>query len=132
MAAKPHAEVPMLARCISLSLVLALLGCTTLQPVAGSAPELRQQIAAGQLLRRGDRVVITTADGRRHHLVVLAADSVSVRGRQESVPTDQIEVVQKSAFSAARTAELALFIGVVAYAAAELVVAPAAIFASTH
>jgi hypothetical protein len=132
MAAKPHAEVPMLARCISLSLVLALLGCTTLQPVAGSAPELRQQIAAGQLLRRGDRVVITTADGRRHHLVVVAADSVSVRGRQESVPTDQIEVVQKSAFSAARTAELALFIGVVAYAAAELVVAPAAIFASTH
>ncbi|HWZ63834.1 MAG TPA: hypothetical protein VNX02_12500 [Steroidobacteraceae bacterium] len=122
----------MLARCISLSLVLALLGCTTLQPVAGSAPELRQQIAAGQLLRRGDRVVITTADGRRHHLVVVAADSVSVRGRQESVPTDQIEVVQKSAFSAARTAELALFIGVVAYAAAELVVAPAAIFASTH
>jgi hypothetical protein len=122
----------MLARCIAVSMVLALLGCTTLQPVAGSAPELRQQIAAGQLLRRGDRVVITTADGRRHHLVVVAADSVSVRGRHESVPADQIEVVQRSVSSAAKTTQLALFIGVLAYAAAELVVAPAAIFASTH
>ena len=122
----------MLARCIAVSMVLALLGCTTLQPVAGSAPELRQQIAAGQLLRRGDRVVITTADGRRHHLVVVTADSVSVRGRHESVPTDQIEVVQRSVSSAAKTTQLALFIGVLAYAAAELVVAPAAIFASTH
>jgi hypothetical protein len=122
----------MLARCIAVSMVLALLGCTTLQPVAGSAPELRQQIAAGQLLRRGDRVVITTADGRRHRLVVVAADSVSVRGRHESVPTDQIEVVQRSVSSAAKTTQLALLIGVLAYAAAELVVAPAAIFASTH
>jgi hypothetical protein len=122
----------MLMRCFFLSMVLALWGCTTLQPLAGSAPELRQQIAAGQLLRRGDRVVITTADGRRHHLVVLAADSASVRGKHESVPTDQIELVQKPMFSGVRTTELALFIGLVAYAAAEVLVAPAAILASTH
>lgn len=119
-------------RWFSLSMVLALWGCTTLQPVAGSAPELRQQIAAGQLLRRGDRVVITTADGRRHRLVVVAADSVSVRGQHESVPTDQIEVVRQPVFSGVKTTELALFIGLLAYAAAEAAVAPAVIFASTH
>lgn len=122
----------MLRRWLFLSMVLALSACTTLQPVAGSAPELRQQVAAGQLLRRGDHVVITTADGRRHRFVVVAADSVSVRGKHESVPTGEIEVVQKPAFSGLKTTELVLFLGLVAYAAAEVLVAPAAIFVGTH
>lgn len=122
----------MLARLFCLSMALGLLGCTTFQPVAGSGPELRQQIAAGQLLRPGDHVVITTADGRRHRLVVVAADSAVVRGRHDSVPTSQVDQVQKPAFSAVRTTALVLGIGLVAYAAAEVLVSPAVILASTH
>lgn len=86
----------MLARCFSLSIALGLLGCRTLQPMAGSSPELRQQIAAGQLRSPGDRVVITAADGQGHRLVAVAADSAIVRGKHDSVPTNQIDFVQKS------------------------------------
>lgn len=122
----------MLARFLCLAVVLGLSGCTTLQPVAGSAPELRQQIAAGQLLKSGDRVVITTADGKRHRLVVAATDSASVRGKRGSIAISEIDGIQRPSFSAGRTTALILAIGVGACLAGEMLAAPAAIFQSTH
>ena len=106
-------------------MTISLVGCTTLQPIAGSCPELGQQIAVGAVLKPGDRVVIATADGHRHKLAVTAVDSGSVQGKRESVPIDQIVSVQKRVFSSQKTMELILDIWLVGSIVATSLAGPA-------
>jgi hypothetical protein len=78
-----------------LALILICAGCTTLKPVAGTPADLRQRINAGELLKAGDSVVIVTADGTSHPLVVTAVAGGLVQGRTGSVPVDQIVSLEK-------------------------------------
>ncbi len=113
-------------------MTVALMGCTTLEPVAGGSTELRQRIAAGELLRAGDRVVIRTHDGRKHRFAVTAVGDGNIQGKYEAVPIDEVASVQIREFSARKTTGLVIgivLVGAVAGAAvAAAQVAPLAIF----
>jgi hypothetical protein len=59
-------------------------GCTALRPIDGSPAELQQRIAAGDLLKTGDRILITTSDAKTHRLTVSSIDAELIQGRSES------------------------------------------------
>lgn len=94
-------------------MVISQAGCTSLQPIAGTPPELQQRIAVRALLEPGDRVLIVTTDGTKHEFTVTAAGPNGIEGKNESVAVDQIASVQKRRFSVARTVWLGVAVGVV-------------------
>lgn len=57
-------------RTLVLAALMVCAGCTTLKPVAGTPPELREKIDSGQLLKAGDRVLIVTTDAKAHRFAV--------------------------------------------------------------
>lgn len=80
---------------IMVSLLLFIVsGCTTLRRVDGTPVELRQSIAAGELLDPGDRVLIVTEDANSHHLTVIRVEAGLIVGRNESVPVDQVRYLE--------------------------------------
>lgn len=102
-------------------------GCTSLRPIDGSPAELQQRIAAGDLLKTGDRILITTSDAKTHRLTVASIDAELIQGRSESVPVAQVTNVKKRQFSRAKTTALVIgialagtVIGLGAYAASHL------------
>jgi hypothetical protein len=105
----------------------SLMGCTMLQPIAGTPPELRQRIATGELLKSGDGVAIGTADGREYKFTVKAVDSGTIHGKHDSIPIDQVMFVHKREFSAGKTACLVLGILTVGDIIVAIATAPAAI-----
>jgi hypothetical protein len=107
--------------------VSLIAGCTSLRPIDGSPAELRQRIAAGELLKTGDRILITTSDAKTHRLTVSSIDAELIQGRSESFPVAQVTAVKKRQFSRAKTTALAIgialagtVIGLGAYAASHL------------
>lgn len=114
----------------TLSLLTGLLliaGCTSLRPIEGSPAELQQRIAAGDLLKSGDRVLVTTNDAKTHRFTVASINAGLIQGRSESVPIAQVTNVKKRQFSRAKTTALVIgialagtVIGLGAYAATHL------------
>jgi hypothetical protein len=109
------------------ALLIVSSGCTTLRPIAGSPAELRQRIESGELLKPGDRVLIVTADDKRHRFAIKSIDAGTIRGRSQSVPIEQVVTVQQRQFSRAKTTGLIIgiaiagsFIGLGLYAATHL------------
>lgn len=107
-------------RCfIALAATISLAGCTTLRPIEGTPTELQQRLNSGDLLESGDRVSIVTADHKTHVFRVTAVSAGFIEGRGQSVPVDQVVLVQKRQFSRAKTWVLAgagvLAIGSIAY-----------------
>jgi hypothetical protein len=112
-------------RCfITLIALVNFVGCTTLRPIEGTPPELQQRIASAELLKTGDRVLITTTDNKSHSFKVLDVRSGVVEGRSDNVPVNQIASLQKREFSRGKTIALVVVLvvlavgGVVAIAAA--------------
>jgi len=99
-------------------LMLTLTGCATMSPIAGSPTELQQRVAAGELLRPGDQVRITTADGNRHEFRVTSVSGYSIDGKQESILVKDIFAVEKREASIGGTVVLVM---VTALAATALV-----------
>jgi len=100
-------------------MVLCRIGCTTLGPYQGSPATIRQEIAAGTLLKRGDRVLITTADWVKHNVTVTSVDRDAVHGSGESIPVESIIGVEARQFSAGKTwaiVGVGLFVALVAVA----------------
>lgn len=87
-----------------LGLIICLVGCTTLQPVTGNPAALQPRIASGELLKRGDRVVILTKDGRTHEFNVTSVSANTIDGKSDSIPIDQVKFIQKRKVSVAKTA----------------------------
>src|ERR1700722_11061014 len=103
--------------------IIGLAGCTTLQPIEGTADELQGRINSGGLLKVGDRVAIVTSDDRTHEARPRALSRCIIRGTQDSVPLDRVVTLQKREFSGAKTCLLlggiVLGVGLVLYAAAQ-------------
>src|SRR5271168_3159557 len=88
-----------------LSLVVSLVaGCATFQPVTGKPADVRQRIASGALLKRGDDVLITTDDGRMHYFNVTSVSANSIEGGREPILIDQIAFIQKRKLDVGKTA----------------------------
>ena len=109
-----------LKRFTVLGLIICLIGCTTLQPVTGNPDTLQQRIASGQLLKRGDDVIIRTTDGRTHVFSVRSVSASTIDGKNESISIDQVALVQKRKLNVGETA-LAVGLGVVVVAAVVVV-----------
>ena len=103
-----------------LGLIICLIGCTTLQPVPGSPAALQQRIASGELLKRGDNVYLLTKDGRTHIFSVRSVSASTIDGQHESIPIDQVALVDKRKTNVGMTA-LAVGLSVVVVAAVVVV-----------
>lgn len=102
--------------------VTNLAGCTTLQPVNGTAADIQGRIASGQLLKAGDRVrVVTTSADTRDFTITDVRDGV-ISGRDVTIPVAQVAEVQMREHSVTKTVLLVggliLVAAVVAYASA--------------
>jgi hypothetical protein len=105
--------------------IIGLAGCTTLQPIEGTANELQGRISSGGLLKVGDRVSIVTSDDRTHEFRIRALGEGVIQGTSDSVPLDRVVTLQKREFSRAKTCLLVggivLGVGLVLYVAAQTV-----------
>ena len=94
-------------RCsVVLMALLSFVGCTTLQPIEGAAPELRQLITSAELLKPGDRVLIVTTDNKSHAFKVTALRPGVIEGRSTSILVEQVASIEKREFSRGKTAAL--------------------------
>ena len=103
-----------------LGLIVCLIGCTTMQPVTGNPSVLQQRIASGELLKRGDDVIIRTKDGRTHVFSVKSVSASTIDGQNESISIDQVALIQKRKLNVGETV-LAVGLGVVVVAAVVVV-----------
>lgn len=70
--------------------VFLLGGCTSLQPVDLSSGELREQVRAGEIAQPGDRISVTTEDGKTQTIEVTEVTNDDVRSSNSNVPIDTI------------------------------------------
>jgi hypothetical protein len=103
-----------------LGLIICLIGCTTMQPVTGNPASLQQRIASGEMLKRGDDVIIRTEDGRTHVFTVESVSANTIDGRNDSISIDQVALIQKRKLNVGETV-LAVGLGVVVVAAVVVV-----------
>jgi hypothetical protein len=71
-------------------LIIAVTGCTTMQPIDGSPTELQQFINSGELLKPGDRIRIVTADQKAHRITISKVEAGLIVGPNESVIVDEV------------------------------------------
>jgi hypothetical protein len=89
---------------------LALLACTTLQPMTNDAATLQQ------MLHPGDRVELTTTSGEALRFKLTEVDDRGLHGEGHDVPYRDIGSISRSEMAGGRTALLVL--GVIAVGAA--------------
>jgi hypothetical protein len=103
--------------------IIGLAGCTTLQPIEGTANELQGRISSGGLLEVGDRVSIVTSDDRTHEFRIRAISDGHLQGASDSVTVAEVTTLQKREFSRGKTfllvGGIVLGVGLVLYAAAQ-------------
>jgi hypothetical protein len=103
--------------------IIGLAGCTTLQPIEGTANELQGRISSGGLLEVGDRVSIVTSDDRTHEFRIRAISDGLLQGASDSVTVAEVTTLQKREFSRGKTfllvGGIVLGVGLVLYAAAQ-------------
>ena len=91
-------------RAAALAVLLALAGCTSLQPVAADQEVLRDRIRAGELVRAGDRIAVTTEDGTQYAFTVAHVDADALSGEGFQVPIDRIATLRTERIDVVRTA----------------------------
>ncbi len=86
------------------TLAILLGGCSSLKPLDLTAEEVREQVRAGEIARPGERVSVTTEDGRTHEFKVVEVTDHAVRGDDADVPIDTIVSLRTRQTDPARTA----------------------------
>ena len=116
--AQPYGR-PMKTFVVLCLMVCMSCGCTTLHPIGNAPSDLSQHFGDGGVLQPGDRVIITTVGGVRHHLRIRSVRDGVIYGDHESVPFSEIVSVDRRDFSAPKTTILVFVIlGVVGTIAA--------------
>src|SRR5262245_39162814 len=87
---------------IATCVVMTLVGCTTLQPLASQ----REQLVAE--LKKGDRVEVVTKDGQHLKFTIERVDEHGVSGASQKVVYEDIESISRQQVSAGRTALVVL------------------------
>jgi hypothetical protein len=103
-----------------LVIAISLAACTTLRPIEGTPFDLQQHIAAGELLKSGDRVKIGTSDGQTHEFAVTAIHDGVIEGKNVALPIANVVAVDKRTTSVGKTAAL---IGAILLTSAAAIVA---------
>jgi hypothetical protein len=81
-------------------------GCTTLRPIELSQSVAQQQISSGGLLNPGDRVEITTNDGKHYKFKVVSVADGYIKGKDIEIPIKDVSLVEKRVTSIGKTAAL--------------------------
>jgi hypothetical protein len=110
-------------------MVCLVAGCTTLQPVTGTTADVRQRIASGELLKRGDCVLILTDDGRTHYFKVTSVSATTLEGGRQAILIEQIASIQKRKLDLGKTV---VAVGLTVVVAAAVVVVAAASSVGAH
>ena len=90
--------------------LLAMVACTTMQPLTAATPQLQQ------LLKVGDEVEITTNSGQQLNLKVQRIDDTGLHGGGRDIAYGDIRSISRKQISVGRTA--LLVVGIVALGAA--------------
>jgi hypothetical protein len=96
-------------------LIIALGGCTTLQPISIEQPDFSLRIASGELLKVGDHVAIETKDHETYEFAVTSLSATSIGGKRRSIPIDQVLSLEKRVANGKKTV---LLVGVIILGAA--------------
>jgi len=107
-------------RAAALAVLLALAGCTSLQRVAADPEALRDRVRAGELVRAGDRIAVTTEDGTQYAFTVAHVDADALSGDGFQVPIDRIATLRTERIDVVRTAGAAGGAVAAAYVAAAI------------
>lgn len=81
-------------------------GCTTLRPIELSQSMAQQQISSRGLLKPGDRVEITTNDGKHYEFKVASVADGYIKGKDIEIPIKDVSLVEKRMTSIGKTAAL--------------------------
>lgn len=81
-----------------------LIGCTSLQLIDLSSAQVRDHIRAGQIVQLGDRISVTTEDGKTQEFKVAAVTDSTVQGGDVKVLIDSIVSVRTKQRNRLRTA----------------------------
>jgi hypothetical protein len=90
---------------------LALVGCTTMQPLKVDSARV-DSARLSQSLKRGDNVELVTASGQQLQFKIDAVDDQGLQGGGQRVAFSDIQSISRKEISAGRTALVAL--GIVA------------------
>jgi hypothetical protein len=85
-------------------------GCTTWHPIANAPSDLSQHFGDGGVLQPGDRVIITTVAGARHHMRIRSVRDGVIYGNDDSVPFSEIASIDRRDFSTTKTTILVVVI----------------------
>jgi hypothetical protein len=91
--------------CITV-LAFILAGCTTLKPVRLPQQTLQENISSGGLIQAGDRIQITTIDGKQYEFKVVSIGDGHVKGEVVDLQIKDIAQVKKREISTGKTAGL--------------------------
>ncbi len=81
---------------------MIICACSTVKTSSLPPDQLRHQIASGELIQKGDQVTISSFDGKKHDLKIIAVIDDSVWGKgnvvKEVETIDENAVVQNQVF----------------------------------
>jgi hypothetical protein len=81
-------------------------GCTTLRPIELSQSTIQERIFSGDLLHPGDRVEITTNDGKHFEFKIMSVTDGYIKGKDIEIPIKDISLVEKRETSIGKTVAL--------------------------
>lgn len=99
-------------------IAFTITGCTTLKPIQMSPQALQRSILSGYLVKPGDRVQITTIDGKQNEFKVISIADGTIRGKDVEIPIKDISQLDIRTFSIGKTSGLAGVMLTVLYTAA--------------
>ena len=121
-----------------LPLVVVLMGCTNLKPVAMDPGTLQENIRDGKVVHEGDTIRVITKDGVSHLLVVTGVDEHNLRGYATGarpgavvidIPIDDVLTLEEARVNAGETAAGSVG-GAIMIFAVSLIIAPIAVFSA--
>jgi hypothetical protein len=102
-------------------------GCTTLRPISQSQNEIQKPISYKEIIRSGDKVRITTTDGKQYKFKVTSVTDDYINGKDIEILTTEIKAIEKRQFSMGKTTLLVAGIAYLLYEIGLILSAPAAI-----
>jgi hypothetical protein len=78
-------------------------GCTTLRPISQSQNEVQKPISYKDIIRSGDKVQITTADGKEYTFKVTSVEDGFIKGNDTEIVVKDILSIKKAEISKGKT-----------------------------
>jgi len=80
---------------ISSAVLMIVCACSTIKTSSLPPDQLHHQIASGELIQKGDQVTISSFDGKKHDLKIIAVIDDSIWGNEKVVK--EVETIDENA-----------------------------------